>query len=138
MLTLMTEEPNGKALNSEEQALIVYIRLKDEKFGTPEERNTIYALEDEMIRVVEKSGAGEYDGNEIGEGFFTMYLYGVSASRLWEVTSPVLNQFQASSGSCNPALWKGGCKTGAHRFATIAGSVRPALWGLERFSRNQL
>ena len=52
-----------------------------------------------MIAAVEESGAGEFDGNEIGGGFFTLYMYGPSALELWEAVAPLLRRFQASAGS---------------------------------------
>jgi hypothetical protein len=94
------QKANGKPVGSnEEQALIVYIRLSDEKSGTAEERQKIFKLEDQIIALVEKSEAGEYDGNEIGEGFFTLYMYGTSASKLWDVTLPAIKSYPALPGS---------------------------------------
>jgi|ERR1039458_6983564 hypothetical protein len=91
---------NGKATNAqEEEALIVYIRLSDEKSGKPDEREKLFKLEDQLLSAIEKSGAGQYDGNEIGEGFFTLYMYGPSAARLWEAASPIVKASRAPSGS---------------------------------------
>ena len=96
----MAQKTNGQgATAGEEQALIVYIRLSDEGSGGSDERKKIFQLEDQVIEAVDHSHAGEYDGNEIGGGFFTMYMYGSSVARLWEVTSPVIAAFHAPSGS---------------------------------------
>jgi len=60
---------------AEEQALIITIPLHSGKTGNAEERNKrLYALEDQLIAATKESGAGEYDGNEIGEGVFTIYI----------------------------------------------------------------
>jgi hypothetical protein len=93
------QKMNGKAQGGEEQALIVWIRLGDDRSGTPKERENIFKLEGELRQAIEKSGAGEYDGNEIGGGFFTLYMYGSSASRLWETAAPVLKRFHSPTGS---------------------------------------
>jgi hypothetical protein len=95
------QKTNGKVQDAEsnEEALIVYIRLSDEKSGDQKEREAIFKLEDELILRIEKSGAGEYDGNEIGEGFFTLYMYGTSAGRLWDVASALIKAYRVPSGS---------------------------------------
>jgi len=95
----MTEKPNGKEQEGEQQALIVWIRLSDDGSGTSEERQRVFKLEDEMMRVIEESGVGEYDGNEIGGGFFTLYMYGPSASQLWKIAEGILTRFEPSPGS---------------------------------------
>ncbi len=94
-----TQKTNGKTTNGNEEALIVYIRLSDEKSGNAQERGDLFKLEDQLLTAIEKSGAGEYDGNEIGEGFFTLYMYGPSATRLWETAAPTVKAFRAPSGS---------------------------------------
>ena len=84
----------------EEQALIITIPLQSGKTGNAEERNKrLYALEDQLIVAIKESGAGEYDGNEIGEGVFTIYIYGPSAERLFSVVRPILNKFRPQAGS---------------------------------------
>src|SRR5260370_30133691 len=61
---------------AEEQALIITIPLHLEKTANAEERNRqLYALQDQLIVAIKESGAGEYDGNETGEGVFTIYIY---------------------------------------------------------------
>jgi len=95
----VSQKANGKAPGGEQQALIVWIRLSDDKSGTKLEREKVFKLEDELMQLIEKSGAGEYDGNEIGGGFFTLYMYGSSASSLWEAASPALKRFHPPAGS---------------------------------------
>lgn len=95
----MRQNTSGQDEGHQEQALIVWIRLSDAQSGTKDEREKIFKLEDEVMERIEKSGAGVYDGNEIGEGFFTMYMYGKDASRLWDVALPLLKRFQPPVGS---------------------------------------
>lgn len=82
----------------DEEALIVVIPLSRE-MGTQEENRKLFQLEDELIKTIESGGAGEYDGNEIGEGTFTMYAYGPSANKLFDVAIPVLMRHHLPSGS---------------------------------------
>jgi hypothetical protein len=94
----VSDKPNGKPA-TDEQAVIVWIRLANDDSGSPEELEHCFKVEEEVLRAVEDSGAGEYDGNEIGGGFFKLYAYGPSAERLWDIIVPVLKQFQIPSGS---------------------------------------
>ena len=55
------------------------MRFSDDEADTKSERDRIFQLEDEVIAVVEESGVGEFDGNEICGGYFTLYMYGPSA-----------------------------------------------------------
>lgn len=82
-----------------EEALIIHLHLRDGPMASPEERDKIFALEDKVIKAIEESGAGEYDGNEIGEGEFTMYIYGPSTQQLWNVVSPCIGAFVTNPGS---------------------------------------
>jgi hypothetical protein len=84
---------------AEEQALIITIPLHSGKTGSADGLKRLYALEDQLIVAIKESGAGEYDGNEIGEGVFTFYIYGPSAERLFSVIRPVLKKFRPPAGS---------------------------------------
>jgi hypothetical protein len=84
---------------AEEQALIIKIPLHSGKTGNAEELKRLHALEDQLIVAIKESGAGEYDGNEIGEGVFTIYTYGPSAERLFAVVRPILKKFRPPTGS---------------------------------------
>ncbi|PYX33723.1 MAG: hypothetical protein DMG80_04980 [Acidobacteria bacterium] len=81
------------------QELIVTIRLYSGGMGDREERGRIIALEHELSAAIENASAGEFDGDEYGGGICTMYMYGPSAERLLAVTSPILKDFHAPSGS---------------------------------------
>ncbi len=91
--------PNVEASDSSvEQALIITIPF-DGKSGSNEEVERLYKLEGELIDAIEHSHAGEYDGNEIGEKTFTMFAYGPSANKLFEVALPVLAKYRLPAGS---------------------------------------
>lgn len=91
--------PDVHASNSSvEQALIVTIPFNG-RSGTNEEVERLYKLEGELIKAIEHSHVGEYDGNEIGEGTFTMYAYGPSANKLFDVALPILAKYRLPPGS---------------------------------------
>lgn len=83
---------------SEEQALIVTIKLGS-AMGGDDERRRIAAMEDELSAAIERSEAGEFDGDEFGEGVCTIYAYGASAERLFSVALPILKKFHPPAGS---------------------------------------
>ncbi|KAB2849140.1 MAG: hypothetical protein F9K44_08865 [Hyphomicrobiaceae bacterium] len=79
-----------------EQSLVVYFHYDSLDL------EPILALEDDVSDAIEQSGAGEYDGHELGlfeasDAF--LFMYGPSADKLYESVRPVLE------GS---ALLKGG------------------------------
>jgi hypothetical protein len=84
---------------TEEQALIATIRLRSGNMGSAEERGRIVALEDQLSDAIKHSGAGEFYGDEYGGGVCTIYMFGLSAERLFTVTLPILNKFRAPAGS---------------------------------------
>ena len=76
----------------DEQAVLLYIKLSDDKFGTAGERDTLMELGDQLAKLTDNSPAGEYDGHEYGEGYCTFYLYGPDANLLYEAIRPTLTQ----------------------------------------------
>lgn len=83
----------------DEQALIVNVKLTSGDMGNPEERTRIAALEQQLAAVIKQAGAGEFDGDEFGNGFCTIYMYSKSADRLFTLAQPVLKQLHAPAGS---------------------------------------
>lgn len=91
--------PNVHAKNDPiQQALIITIPLTDGRPDSEEVRN-VYKLEDEMIKAFEHSHVGEYDGNEVVPGTFTMYAYGPSADKLFDFVEPILAKYRLPPGS---------------------------------------
>lgn len=99
MRSLLSRLSGMLAAEKQEQALLIYIRLSDDEHGEASEREELFHLEDEVMAALEGTEAGEFDGNEIGGGYFTLYLYGPSASRMWDVIAPVVVRFSAPAGS---------------------------------------
>lgn len=88
----------GKS-GSPDQALLVYVRLGDDEFGTSEEVEHVHELEEELGKLVEKVQGADLDGDEFGGGFGTIYIYGPSADTLFDALAPTLLRFQARPGS---------------------------------------
>ena len=81
-----------------EQAVIVYIPLSGDS-GTEDELDRLFNLECELAFEVKAADAGGYDGNEIGGGRFTIYLYGEDADRLAGLTVEVLRRWEIPAES---------------------------------------
>jgi len=84
---------------SVEQALIITITIGEAKPVVREEVQKLFELEEELRKAIEDSRVGEYDGNEISSGTFTMYAYGPSAEKLLTVAMPVLTKYRLPLGS---------------------------------------
>ena len=91
--------PSALVNAGDEQAVIVNIRLTSGNMGNLEERKRIAALEEQLVAAIKESGAGDFDGDEFGNGFCTIYMYSPSADRLFTVVKPALNKFHAPAGS---------------------------------------
>lgn len=73
-----------------EQSVIVHLKLSGDEFGTPDEGEIVYALEDRLSDAVRAASAGEVDGHEFGAGEAVIYMYGPDTDRLFAVVEPVL------------------------------------------------
>jgi hypothetical protein len=77
-------------LKPEEHAVIVTLKLSDAAFGDARERDAIHALTDRLDAAIRAAGAGEFDGDEFGDGVCTLYMYGPDADRLFDAIAPEL------------------------------------------------
>lgn len=83
----------------QDQGLWLHFKLSNSAFGTNEERDRFHALEDVVSIALFESGVGEYDGNEIGSGEFSMFMLGSSADRMLAVALRALSDFPIPAGS---------------------------------------
>ncbi len=90
----------GRKASESGQAVIVYLRLSDADTGDPiEDDDPIDRLQAEVEEAVERSGTGEFDGDEWGGGYCRIFLYGADADQLFEAVLPALLKFNARAGS---------------------------------------
>ena len=83
-----------------QEAVLVHIDAVD----LPEE---FWQLNERLFEQIERSGAGEFDGNEIGEGAATLFAYGPDADRLFSVMEPILAEY-ALCRNARVVIRKGG------------------------------
>ncbi len=92
---IWTEKDKGTG----QQAVLVRIRLSDNRCGDTRDEWSMAVLDEKLRAAVQASGAGEVDGHEWGGGYFTSYLYGPDADRLFEAVSLAVLQYPAPAGS---------------------------------------
>ena len=85
--------------NNAEQAVLVYIKLSDNEFGSEEERDGLFELEDRLEQRIIENDAGELDGNEFGEGYCILYMYGPNADNLKKSIFQILKEAELPTGS---------------------------------------
>ncbi len=88
-------DSSGRAV---EQAVLVYLR----GCGLPErvyEECDLATLEDKLIEVIERAELGEFDGNEVGVGGATLFMYGADAEKLFAGVEAVLRSYPLCRGA---------------------------------------
>jgi hypothetical protein len=59
---------------------------------SPADVERLFSLEDDVEDALHEAGIGDLDGNEVGEGLFTLYLDGLSTDRFAAIVVPVLER----------------------------------------------
>jgi len=108
----------AKQDSMDEQLVRLHIPLKGTA-ATKEELDQYAKLEGELDAAVTKTSAGQLDGNEIGEGEYTIWLYGRDATKLAEVVKSALKGRTLPKG-CKLFLRHGGVKDATAKEETIA------------------
>ncbi|WP_238011865.1 immunity 26/phosphotriesterase HocA family protein [Dactylosporangium sp. AC04546] len=70
-------------------AVVVRYTLSD-FYGDESERAAVYGLQERLRAALD--GAGEFGGNEFGDGGVTLFLYGPDADRLYAAATPLLRE----------------------------------------------
>jgi hypothetical protein len=82
-----------------EHAVLIYIKLSDDKMGNEKERKDCQALEERMETSIKTKQAGEFDGDEWGEGFCRLFMYGPDADALFNAVETDLRAAPLLAGS---------------------------------------
>ena len=83
---------------SDEHAVITHLPLSDDEYGTGEEREAVFALEDRVLEAAAALG-GEHDGHEFGGGEAVLYTSGPDADALFEAVRSCLADFPVRPGA---------------------------------------
>jgi hypothetical protein len=79
----------------EEQAVLVQVALPAAATGW----DVVERLGERLRERVGAAGVGEFDGDVVGEGEATLYLYGPDADRLWDAIADVVDLPSLPPGS---------------------------------------
>ncbi|MFL5935343.1 MAG: hypothetical protein ACJ744_00760 [Gaiellaceae bacterium] len=83
---------------SVEHAVILHLPLSGDEFGTADEREDVFALEDRIIEAVAPIG-GDHDGHEFGAGEAVLYTYGRDANELFDAIGSCFGAFPIRPGA---------------------------------------
>ncbi len=82
-----------------EHAVTVYLRMSGDAYGSEAEQNQIFDLSDQLETAISAQDAGEFDGDEFGDGLCTLFMYGPDADALFAVVEPVLRASPLAEGA---------------------------------------
>lgn len=105
--------------NADRQRVTIWVRLSDPEFETTREQLRVFALENEVMQVLEDSGAGEHDTNQLERGFMAMRLIGDDANAITAAVMPLLSDVPEGSYL---AVRRGPASTGEDRVAVGVGA----------------
>ena len=94
-----TVQPSKNSHADSEHAVLVHLRLSDDRFGTRQEMDAIHALSDRLEARILEAKVGEFDGDEFGEGECTLYMYGPDADALFSAIEGELRTSPLSRGA---------------------------------------
>lgn len=99
-----------------QQALIVQIWLSGDQWPGPKDQATLDLIETELTATIAEQDLGTIDGNEVGMGRGTLFMYCPSADRLLDAALPTLRRYKGGSKSYAIAgVFLGGDDDGANR-----------------------
>jgi len=87
-----------KANKRPEQAVLVFLDGTGLPDGIYRECD-LATIEDRLSEVIECNRLGEFDGNEIGSGGATLFMYGPDAERLFEGIEGILRDYPLCRGA---------------------------------------
>jgi hypothetical protein len=73
-----------------EQSVFVYFDLDGDGYGTKDQRDAIFEVEEELENELRGTNVGTIDGNEFGGGKAVLFAYGPDANVLLEIIRPSL------------------------------------------------
>ena len=80
-----------------EQALLLHLRLPESQAG--DETPTIVALEEAIENALREQRVGEFEGHDLRDGVWTLYLYGPDARRIYECVAKAVREARLDPSS---------------------------------------
>ena len=76
--------------HADRQRVTVWLRLRGTDLEDAREQQRVFGLENDLMRALDASGAGEHDTNALERGYFAMRLIGDDADAVVAVIRPLL------------------------------------------------
>jgi len=80
-------------------AVLVYLKLANDEYGSEADRMYLKDLSMTLEQAFQNKPVGEFDGDEIGNGFCTLYFYGPDAEKLFDAALQSIKRFPYKRGS---------------------------------------
>lgn len=93
-----TAKGTSNGVDVPKHAVLVHLRLSNDAFGTREEMQSIHALSDRLEAKIIDAQAGEFDGDEFGQGECVLFMYGPNADTLFAAIESELRASPLSRG----------------------------------------
>ena len=91
-------KPVTQMSNTQEEAVIIRLKLASGGFGEEDERTAIQSFEQQLDQAISGIPSAELDGDEFGQGQCLIYLYGPSSNEIVEAIRPVTVSWKALRG----------------------------------------
>lgn len=83
--------------HADRQRVTVWLRLRSADLEDAREQQRVFGLENDLMRALDASGAGEHDTNTLERGYFAMRLIGDDADAVVAVILPLLEAAEPGS-----------------------------------------
>ena len=114
------KDPAKNEARPSEHCVTVHLDLSEPPYGSHEDRNSVHRLSDRLAEAIAIHAAGEFDGDEFGDGKCVLYMYGPDADRLFAAIMPVLkDQRRFSSGRIVRRFGPPGSRTEENDLASL-------------------
>jgi hypothetical protein len=97
-MSLLGKLFGAKPAAPSDECVKLCVRLSDDEYGSAAERDAVHEFTDKLAAAIEEHHAGEFDGDEFGEGECMLFMYGPSADRLFDVIEPLLKGWEPLKG----------------------------------------
>ena len=98
-VTVQTPMEEKLQQHMKEQMVEAHLKLKDNAYGSDEERQSYQAIEKSLSKAVLDKKVGEFGGRQFGNGFCRLTFYGQDANKLAGAIEPILREQKPAKGS---------------------------------------
>jgi hypothetical protein len=98
LVLALVPHAQAKKAKPPEQAVVAHLKLSGAGFGKMDDVKACQELEDQLEQEILRARTGEMDGNEIGGGECTLFMYGPDADKLFRSIERSLRASKMAKG----------------------------------------